>query len=97
MGELVEGRGRFTDQIIQCSWYYSEQPGGDGSAHLGPQKAGEGLPDINDSCRRPCVCEVASNLAWTFYFFKDEFDKTHPFISKRVIQELKRKVLIPLL
>ncbi|HPF04350.1 MAG TPA: hypothetical protein PLE95_14190, partial [Bacteroidales bacterium] len=48
MGELVEGEGRFTDQIINAVWYFSEQTWWGWSAHLYFQKAPGGLPDINE-------------------------------------------------
>ena len=37
MGELVEGKGRFTDQIVNGVWYYSEQTWWGWSAHLTAQ------------------------------------------------------------
>ena len=95
MGELVEGKGRFIDQIINAVWYYSEQTWWGWSAHLGSQKAGAGLPDINDAYVDLGVGEVTSNLSWTYYLFKDEFDKVHPLISKRLLQEITNKSLTP--
>lgn len=95
MGELAEGRGRFTDQIINAVWYYCEQTWWGWSAHLGPQKAGAGLPDINDPVVDLGVGEVASNLSWTWYLFKDEFNKIHPLIASRLKQEIISKVLEP--
>jgi hypothetical protein len=70
MGELTEGKGRFIDQIINGVWYYSEQTWWGWSAHLGPQKAGSGLPDINDPIVDLGVGEVTSNLSWTLYLFR---------------------------
>lgn len=95
MGELAEGKGRFIDQIINAVWYYSEQTWWGWSAHLGSQKAGAGLPDINDPYVDLGVGEVTSNLSWTYYLFKDEFDKVHPLISKRLLQEITNKALTP--
>ncbi len=95
MGELVEGKGRFTDQIINAVWYYSEQTWWGWSAHLGSQKVGAGLPDVNDPYVDLGVGEVTSNLSWTWYLFKDEFDKVHPLISKRLKQEIEHKALLP--
>ena len=95
MGELVEGKGRFIDQIINAVWYYSEQTWWGWSAHLGSQKAGSGLPDINDPTVDLGVGEITNNLSWTWYLFKDEFDKVHPLISKRLKQEIMKKALIP--
>jgi len=95
MGELVEGKGRFMGQIINAVWYYSEQTWWGWSAHLGPQKAGAGLPDVNDPIVDLGVGEITNNLSWTLYLFKDEFDKVHPLISKRLRQEIFRKALNP--
>jgi hypothetical protein len=97
MGELVEGKGRFTDQIVNAVWYYSEQTWWGWSAHLGAQKAGAGLPDVNEPYVDLGVGEVTSNLSWTYYLFKDEFDKIHPLISKRLKQEITDKALAPYL
>jgi len=95
MGELVEGKGRFLDQIINGVWYYSEQTWWGWSAHLSPQKAGSGLPDINDPIVDLGVGEVTSNLSWTYYLFNKEFDKVHPLISKRLLQAITTKSLTP--
>jgi len=97
MGELVEGKGRFIDQIINAVWYFSEQTWWGWSAHLSPQKAGAGLPDINDPIVDLGVGEITNNLSWTLYLFKDEFDKVHPLIAQRLRQEIYRKALTPYL
>jgi hypothetical protein len=95
MGELAEGKGRFLDQIINGVWYYSEQTWWGWSAHLTFQKAPKGLPDVNEPTVDLGVGEVASNLAWTWYLFKDEFDKVHPLISQRLKQEILHKAVNP--
>lgn len=95
MGELVEGKGRFTDQIVNAVWYYSEQTWWGWSAHLGAQKEGSGLPDVNEPYVDLGVGEVTSNLSWTYYLFKEEFDKIHPLISRRLKQEITNKALDP--
>lgn len=95
MAELVEGKGRFMDQIINGVWYYSEQTWWGWSAHFYLQKAPNGLPDVNEPTIDLGVGEVACNLAWTLYLFKDEFDKVHPLISKRLKQEIMNKAIIP--
>ncbi len=95
MGELVEGKGRFMDQIINAVWYYSEQTWWGWSAHLYFQESSPGLPDINDPTVDLGVGEVTNNLSWTWYLFKEEFDKVHPLISRRLKQEIMNKALIP--
>ncbi len=95
MGELVEGKGRFMDQIINGVWFYCEQTWWGWSAHLGSQKAGAGLPDINDPFIDLGVGEIACDLSWTYYLFHKQFDRVHPLISQRLKQEIEKKVLIP--
>lgn len=95
MGELVEGNGRFLDQIINGVWYYSEQTWWGWSAHFYLQQAPNGLPDVNEPTIDLGVGEIANNLAWTWYLFKDAFDKVHPLISIRLKDEITRKVLTP--
>ena len=95
MGELTEGKGRFMDQIINAVWYFSEQTWWGWSAHLGSQKAGAGLPDINDPFVDLGVGEITNDLSWTWYLFHEEFDKIHPLISLRLKQEIMKKALIP--
>lgn len=97
MGELVEGKGRFIDQIINGVWHFSERTWWGWTAHLGPQKAGSGLPDINEPYVDLGVGEETSNLSWTLYLFEKEFDKAHPLITKRLRQEILRKTLDPYL
>lgn len=92
MGELAEGEGRFLDQIINGVWYYSEQTWWGWSAHL-PQP--DGLPDIKNPSIDLGVGEISNILSWTWYLFKDEFDRIHPLISKRLKDEIMYKAVIP--
>jgi len=95
MGELMEGKGRFTDQIVNGVWYYSEQTWWGWSAHLTAQKAPNGLPDVNEPIIDLGVGEMTNILSWTWFLFKDEFDKIHPLIAKRLKDEIMKKVVIP--
>lgn len=95
MGELAEGKGRFTDQIVNGVWYYSEQTWWGWSAHLTAQKAPHGLPDVNEPVIDLGVGEITNILSWTWLLFKDEFDKIHPLISVRLKDEIMKKAVIP--
>ncbi|NQU54996.1 MAG: heparinase II/III family protein [Bacteroidetes bacterium] len=92
MAELVEGKGRFIDQIVNGVWYYSEQTWWGWSAHL---PAPKGLPDIKNPSIDLGVGEIANILSWTWFLFKDEFDKIHPLISTRLKDEIMYKAVIP--
>ncbi len=95
MGELAEGKGRFIDQIVNGVWYYSEQTWWGWSAHLTAQKAAHGLPDADEPTIDLGVGEITNILSWTWYLFKDDFDKIHPLISKRLKDEIMKKAVIP--
>ncbi len=93
LAELMEGEGRFMDQIINGVWAMCEQTTWVRPAHFYMQEAGFGLPDINDPTIGIFSSETTSLLAWTYYFFHKEFDKVDPIISKRLHQELYEKSL----
>ncbi len=95
MGELIEGKGRFTDQIVNGCWYYCEQTWWGWSAHLKNGKMPDGLPDPDEPLLDLGVGEIANILSWTWFLFKDEFDKIHPLISKRLQDEVMKKAVIP--
>lgn len=95
MAELMEGKGRFIDQIINGIWVYCEQTYWGLSAHLTLQKVGAGLPDYADPTIDLGVGQIAANLAWTYHFFNKEFDKVSPLINKRLTHEMYTKVITP--
>lgn len=95
MGELVEGEGRFIDQIVNGAWYYSEQTWWGWSAHLTMQEAPHGLPDADEPVIDLGVGEIANILSWTWFLFKDQFDEIHPLIAKRLKNEIMKKAVIP--
>ncbi|MBK8506267.1 MAG: heparinase II/III family protein [Saprospiraceae bacterium] len=95
MGELIEGEGRFIDQIVNGSWYYCEQTWWGWSAHLKNGKMPNGLPDPVEPLLDLGVGEITNILSWTWFLFNGEFDKIHPLISKRLKDEIMKKAVIP--
>ncbi len=95
MGELAEGEGRFLDQIVNGVWYYSEQTWWGWSAHLTMQKAPHGLPDAEEPVIDLGVGEMTSILSWTWFLFRDAFDKIHPLIARRLKDEIMEKAVNP--
>lgn len=95
LAELAEGKGRFTDQIINGVWAFCEMTTWSLSAHLSAQKKGLGIPDINDPIIDLEVGNTGALLAWVHYFFHDAFDKVNPLIAARIRYEINRQVLTP--
>lgn len=102
LAELMEGKGRFLDDIINGVFVYCEQTywGMSSTFYLyGFEGSIDNiitvLPDINDPVIDLKVGDIAADLAWTWYFFHEEFDKVSPIISERLKAEMQKKVLDP--
>ena len=96
LAESMEGKGRFTDKILDGVWSICEETYWGLPAHLGLQKAGTGLPDVADPTIDLFTAETAAILAWTDYFVGPALDKISPLVRPRIYQEVKRRVFIPL-
>ena len=96
LAESMEGKGRFTDQIINGIWAISEESFWGVSAHVGIQKAGVGLPDVEDPIVDLFAAETGALLAWTDYFAGDQLDKVSKLIRPRISYEIKRRILVPM-
>ena len=92
MGELVEGEGRFMDDIANGVWAISEETfwGNQGGARL--QKRGAGLADVNDPVVDLFAAQTAQILAWTSYLMADGLDAVHPMIRERIYTETDRRI-----
>lgn len=95
MAELAEGKGRFTDQLINGIFQSCEMTSWVLSAHLTAQHSKRILPDYTEQVIDLGSGNLSSALAWTYYFFNNEFDKVDPAISKRLYYELKKRTLDP--
>lgn len=94
MAELVEGKGRFIDTIVDGAWFLCETSWIH-SAHLGFQSDQSGLPDWNEPTIELVVADIGAQMSWLHYFFKDEFDKISPLIDKRIVEEIQKRFIDP--
>ena len=96
LAELAEGKGRFIDQIINGIWQSCEMTSWALSAHIpGEQKEKTSLPSYKENIIDLTAGDLGSMLSWTYYFFKDEFDKVNPLVSERLRHDLQERVLDP--
>ena len=95
MAELAEGKGRFIDQLINGVYQSCEMTSWALSAHLTAQHSKRILPDYTEQVIDLGSGNLSAVLAWTYYFFNNEFDKVDPAISKRLYRELKDRTLDP--
>jgi hypothetical protein len=97
LAEAFENQGRFLDEIADGIWAISEQTFWGSTAHLGLQRAGNGLPDVTEPIVDLFAAETGALLAWTDYLLGDRLDKVSPLLRKRIRAEVDRRVLTPAL
>lgn len=107
MAELMEGKGRFINDIVNGVFTYCEQTYWGASAHFylygfdssdpkgSINEPYTVLPDIDNPIIDLMASDVSADLAWIWYFFHEEFDKISPIISTRLKQEIQNKILDP--
>lgn len=94
MAELAEGKGRFMDQIINGVYLHCEMTSWGLAAHLANKQDNKrSLPNNEQHIIELVSSDVASIMAWAYYFFHNEFDKADPTISIRVASEIKKRIL----
>ncbi|MBS1664108.1 MAG: heparinase II/III family protein [Bacteroidetes bacterium] len=74
LAESAEGKGRFVDKILDGVWSICEETYWGLPPHVGIQKAGMGLPDVEDPTVDLFAAETAAVLAWTDYFVGGKLD-----------------------
>jgi hypothetical protein len=95
MGELFENKGRFTDDIINGIWAVCEESWWGVPAHNGHKSNREPLPNLDESYVDLFDAETGAALAWCHYLMKDRLEQVSPFVTKRIMDELRRRIIIP--
>ncbi len=95
LAECAEARGRFLDGIANTLWALGEESSWCIPAHVGVQKAGVGLPDVNEAIVDLFAAQTAASVAWTLYLVGPQLDPISPQVRRRADQEVHRRVLTP--
>ncbi len=97
LAECVEAKGRFLDDILDGLWLLCEETFWGVSAHIGVQKAGKGLPDVAENIVDLFAAETGNAVAWTDYLLAPQLEKISPLLRPRLLYEVERRLLTPLL
>ena len=97
LAELAEGKGRFTDQLINGVFHTCEMSSWALSAHLPRQPSGRSLPAYDYDMIDLTAGDLGNILSWVYYFMHDEFNKIDPEISRRLYHELDKRIMKPYL
>jgi hypothetical protein len=93
LGELIENKDRFTEDILDGIWTICEETFWGVPAHLYLQEKGFGLPDVLDPAVDLFAAETASTLAWISYLLGDKLDEISPIIRERIAIEINRRII----
>jgi hypothetical protein len=93
LAECAEGKGRFLDDIADGIWAICEESFWGVPAHMGAQRRGVGLPDVQEPIIELFSAETGALLAWTRYLLGPQIDKVHPLIRERLEAEVERRLL----
>ena len=91
MAECVENKGRFMDDIINGIFSICEESAWQLPPHNSyirdtPQLP---LPDVTTPVLDLFACETGAVLATVYYLLADKLDEISPFITKRILNELR--------
>ncbi len=90
----MEGKGRFTDDILNGVWALCEESSWCLPAHIGQK---QGVPDVSGPVVDLFAAETAALLAFTDYLFGSELARSSPLLEKRLRDEVQFRVLQPFL
>jgi hypothetical protein len=93
LAESVEGKGRFTEAILNGIWSICEESFWGVPAHI----SGTGLPDVEDHKVDLFAAETAAVLGLSDYFVGSQLDKINPLVRKRIYHETNQRMFTPLL
>ncbi|MCX6134920.1 MAG: heparinase II/III family protein [Ignavibacteriales bacterium] len=93
LGECMEGKGRFLDDIMNGVWTICEETYWGVPAHVGLQKRGPGLPDVSEPTVDLFAAETGMLIAWTYYLVGDELARISPLVTERMRTEVQRRIL----
>jgi hypothetical protein len=97
LAECLEDRGRFLDGAADCACGMCEESSWCIPAHVGFQRAGPGLPDVEEPVVDLFAAETAAAIAWTVFLLGHRLDRVSPLLRPRLTREARRRVIEPFL
>lgn len=92
IAEIVEGKGRFLNDIVDGINSFCEETWWGIPAHYGQK-----IPIPNDQTVDLFNAETAGLVVWTTYMLRPQLDRFSPLIGQRVDSEIQRRILTPAL
>ncbi|WP_353720495.1 heparinase II/III family protein [Dyadobacter sp. 676] len=96
LAESLERKGRFLPDIVNGIWSTCEESYWGIPAHLYLQRAGAGMPDVQDPSVDIFAVEASTLLGLADYFLAPQLDSISPLLRKRIYYEVDRRILTPM-
>lgn len=97
LAELAEGKGRFTDQLVDGLWMSCQMTSWVLSAHNPRQSSHRSLPDPREYIIDLVSGNYGATVSIAYHFLKDEIDRIDPSISYCIETAVKERILDPFL
>jgi hypothetical protein len=97
LGECVEGKGRFLDDIVNGLWAICEESTWVVPAHNPDRAEGEPLADTVDHFVDLFAGDTGALLAWVHYLLSAQLDSMSNHVCNRVRREVKSRIVDPFL
>ncbi|MBR9999360.1 MAG: heparinase II/III family protein [Cyclobacteriaceae bacterium] len=98
VGEMIEGKSRFLDQIINGIWAICEETSWCIPAHIGDQSVGfTPLPHHEEDVVDLFAAETGTTLAWTWFLLSKQLDRITLVVTDRIRHEINKRILTPVM
>ncbi len=97
LGECIENKGRFMDDILNGIFSICEESTWCLPAHNSYErgKPSINLPDVTDPVIDLFAAETGALLSMAFYLLSTSFDKINPFINKMILARVEERIYRP--
>lgn len=95
VAELAEGKGRFTEPLMDLVFSACEMTSWAISAHTTLQKTYKKFPLPDDFAVELVSSDVGAILAWIHHYLGERFAQMEPMIEKRLRNEIFRRIIHP--
>jgi hypothetical protein len=95
IAELLEGKGRFMDNISTSVWDLCALGSWAGPESQFLQTGRIGLPSHDKILVDELTGEISGILSWAYYLFEDEFDKLNPQLNSWIQSQVRSRFVSP--
>lgn len=99
LAECIENKGDYLEAILEGVWSTCEESSWVAPGHYSawPDLPDRLFPDVEDPYIDLCAANTAQMISWIYYLLREKFDDISVSIGKRMIYELRKRIIKPFL